>query len=98
MFLCVVDSTLSSVNANVEPQHQHSPLTLVMPLFFITSILYNAHNAEPFKMFNKTETSLISAAKIILFIGITRSYGCFLYVFSEVLETGREDMEVDIGS
>ena len=80
MFLLVVDSTLSSVNANVEPQRQHSPLTLVIPLFSITSILYNAHNAEPFKMFNKMETSLISAAKITLFIGITRSYGCF-YVF-----------------
>ena len=39
-------------------------------------------------MFNKMEPILISAAKITLFIGITRSYGCF-YAF--LVKFGRQE-------
>ena len=44
-------------------------------------------------MFNNTEPILISAAKITLFIGITRSYGCF-YVFLEKFGQARVDVRI----
>ena len=46
-------------------------------------------------MFNKWNQSLISAAKITLFIGITRRYGCF-YMF--LVKFGRQEGRNSDGS